>query len=229
MNLTMTASTGGVPRLCAGDRLSRDEFERRYAAMPECKKAELIEGVVYMPSPVSPRHAGPHFVTSGWLLYYAAATPGVWGGDNATLRLDLGNEPQPDLLLRILPECGGSCRIGDDGYLEGPPELVVEIAVSSASYDLHEKLNAYRRNGVREYVVWRVDDEALDWFALRGDQYEHLSADHEGVIRSEVFPGLWLDVPALLAQHPATVLRRLAAGLNEPGHAAFVASLARRP
>ena len=101
--------------------------------MPDCKKAELIEGVVYVPSAVSLRHAEPHFLASGRRFHYATATPGVSGGDNATLRLDLDNEPQPDLLLRILTEHGGSCRVGPGQYLEGPPELVVEIAASSVS------------------------------------------------------------------------------------------------
>ena len=97
------------------------------------------------------------------------------GGDNATLRLDLDNEPQPDGYLRLLPECGGQARLVD-GYVTGAPELIVEIAASSASYDLHEKLNAYRRNGVREYVVWRVWDQAVDWFVLRGGRFEPLAA-----------------------------------------------------
>ncbi len=147
-----------LPPLRSGDHLTRDEFERRYRAMPAVHKAELIEGVVYMPSPVSAEdHGEPHFDLNGWLFVYRAHTPQVRGGDNATLRLDLDNEPQPDGYLRLLPECGGQARLVD-GYVTGAPELIVEVAASSASYDLHEKLNAYRRNGVREYVVWRVWD-----------------------------------------------------------------------
>jgi len=221
----MKAPTSGIPRLVPGDRLTRDEFERRYHAMPECKKAELIEGVVYVPSPVSTRHSGPHFVLSGWLFHYVQATPGLWGGDNATVRLDLDNEPQPDLLLRILPGHGGSCRVAKDNYLEGPPELVLEIAASSASYDLHDKLDAYRRNGVREYLVWRVGDSAVDWFAQRGGRFEQLPQHEDGVRRSEVFPGLWLDVPALLAGEGPGLLRRLDEGLRDPAHAHFVERL----
>src|SRR5690348_14823230 len=120
-----------VPPLENGDRLTRAEFERRYAAMPHVKKAELIEGVVYMPSPVSERHSAPHFDLIGWLSLYRIATPGVAGGDNGTLRLDVDNEPQPDVFLRIQAECGGQCRIGDEGYIEGAPELVAEVAMSS--------------------------------------------------------------------------------------------------
>src|SRR5438067_6966374 len=148
---------GAPPPLESGDRLTRAEFERRYDAMPGLKKAELIEGVVHMPSPVTFRkHARPHLYLNGWLLHYLAATPGVDGGDNASLRLDLDNEPQPDGFLMILPSHGGQARIDEDDYVAGGPELVAEVASSSASYDLHAKLHVYRRNGVREYVVWRV-------------------------------------------------------------------------
>ena len=131
-----------VPELYAGDRLTRPEFERRYSAMPDVKKAELIEGVVYMPSPVSNNHASPHFDIIAFLGLYRFATPGVEGSDNGTVRLDLENEPQPDAFLRIAPECGGQSR-NDDEYVAGPPELIAEISVSSVSYDLHDKLRAY--------------------------------------------------------------------------------------
>jgi len=127
-----------VPRLENGDRLTRYEFERRYEAMPHLKKAELIDGVVYMGSPVRfERHGKPHSYAIGWLAVYCAATPGVDLGDNATVRLDVDNEPQPDALLRLDPSVGGQSRISDDDYVEGAPELIVEIAASSASYDLH--------------------------------------------------------------------------------------------
>lgn len=207
-----------IPPLCAGDRLTRDEFERRYAAMPQVKKAELIEGVVYMPSPVTQsRHGGPHARLSTWLGHYVAATPGLDFGDNATVRLDLDNEPQPDLHLRLLPERGGRTRLSAEGYLVGPPELVVEIAASSASYDLHDKLGTYRRSGVREYLVWRVDDGAVDWFVERDGEYQCLLPDAAGVLRSEVFAGLWLDVRALLRDDLQAVLDRLQEGIAGRG------------
>lgn len=158
-----------IPPLEQGDRLSRAEFERRYHAMPHLKKAELIEGVVYMPSPFrQKRHAGPHTDAIGWLHIYKSATPGIDTGDNATVRLDLDNEAQPDAILFIEPEHGGQVRISDDDYIENAPELVVEIASSSASYDLDPKLKVYRRNGVQEYIVWRVLDGELDWFSAKG-------------------------------------------------------------
>ena len=214
----------GIPELCAGDRLTRDEFERRYAAMPHCKKAELIEGVVYMPSPVrQTQHGGPHLRLAGWVQHYVTETPNVDGGANASVRLDLDNEPQPDLHLRLLR--GGSSRVGPEGYVEGPPELAIEVAASTVSYDLHPKLHAYRRNGVHEYLAWRVEDGEVDWRVLRGGSYELFGPDVEGVLRSEVFPGLWLDVPALLRDDMKAVLRCLDRGLDTPEHAAFVARL----
>jgi len=211
-----------IPPLRSGDHLTRDEFERRYRAMPSVHKAELIEGVVFMPSPVSAEdHGEPHFDLNGWLFVYRAHTPQVRGGDNATLRLDLDNEPQPDGYLRLLRECGGQSRL-IEGYVTGAPEMVVEIAASSASYDLHEKLNAYRRNGVREYVVWRVWDEAVDWFVLHSGRFEPL-APADGIYRSEVFPGLWLQAHAVLRGDLAQVLQVLEQGLASPEHAAFAA------
>src|SRR2546425_7376854 len=215
-----------VPPLENGDKLTRAEFERRYEAMPHLKKAELIEGVVYVPSPVRHRYRGhQHTHLIGGLVQYEANTPGVEASDNVAVRLDLDNEPQPDALLFIDPACGGHALIDADGYIEGAPELVAEVASSSASYDLHAKLRVYRRNGVREYIVWRVLDQEIDWFVLRAGQYEHLPVDDEGLLRSEVFPGLWLDPAALLRSDLATVLAVVQRGLASPEHAAFAARL----
>ena len=215
-----------VPALENGDRLTRAEFERRYEAMPQMKKAELIEGVVYVPSPVRHRqHGSPHANLITWLGLYTANTPGVEVGDNSSVRLDLDNEPQPDALLFIDPACGGQVRISDDGIIEGAPELVAEVASSSVSYDLHAKLHVYRRNGVREYIVWRVLEQAVDWFVLRDGQYERMPQDAQGLVRSEVFPGLWLDPAALLRGDLATVLAMVQQGLASPEHHAFVARL----
>ena len=206
------------PPLENGDRLTRCEFERRYNAMPHIKKAELIEGVVYMPSPVRHKsHSRPHAHIIGWLVTYCAATPGVDLGDNATVRLDIDNEVQPDALLRIEPAQGGSSRISEDDYIEGTPELIVEVASSSAAYDLHDKLNVYRRNGVKEYLVWQTYDKQLDWFRLHEDEYLTLTPDESGVVRSEIFPGLDLAVEALLKGDLAKVLSELQNGLNTAG------------
>jgi Uma2 family endonuclease len=215
-----------VPRLENGDQLTRDEFERRYEAMPELKRAELIEGVVHMPSPVrASQHAYPHADLITWLGVYRSATPGVRVADNATIRLDLDNAPQPDGALLIEPAHGGQARIGEDDYVEGAPELVAEIAASSVSIALNTKFRVYRRNGVREYIVWRVDDQTLDWFVLRDSQFERLSPDEHGVLKSAVFPGLWLDGAAMVRSDLATVLLVLQQGIATPEHAAFIERL----
>jgi Uma2 family endonuclease len=213
------------PPLNSGDRLTRREFERRYSALPEIKKAELVEGVVYVSSPVRMSHASSHGQIMTWLGTYCATTPGVQFADNATVRLDRDNEPQPDALLRIDPAAGGRSHISDDDYAEGAPELVVEIAASSAAYDLHDKLRTYRRNGVQEYLVWQIYDERVDWWELREDEYVSLDPDEAGVIASRVFPGLRLAVTALLDGDLAAVLATLREGLETEAHTAFVARL----
>lgn len=211
-----------IPPLESGDRLTRQEFERRYDATPDIKKAELIEGVVYVASPVRiSNHGRPHAQIIGWLAVYSAATPGVDLADNATVRLDADNEPQPDALLRLEPEAGGKSRITEDDYIEGAPELIVEIAASSAAYDLNDKLRAYRRNEVREYLVWQRYENRLDWFSLQEGVYVTLTPDETGIIRSQIFPGLWLAVPALLNGDLATVLAELQKGLATEEHQEF--------
>ncbi len=206
-----------------GDRLTRSEFERRYSAMPQLKKAELIEGVVYMGSPVRVSHSQSHAAFMTWLGLYSAMTPGVGCYDNPTVRLDADNEPQPDAVLRL--EQGGQSQISADGYLEGAPELVVEIAASSASYDLHDKLRVYRRNGVKEYLVWRTDPPHLDWFYWQEGEYVPLAPQTDGLWRSRQFPGLWLAAEALMAHDVATVLAVLQQGIATPEHHAFVQRL----
>ncbi len=194
--------------------------------MPGLKKAELIEGVVYMPSPVSHRmHGSPHARVGGWLIQYLAATPGLDAGDNGSIRLDMENMPQPDVFLFVLPEHGGQARISEDDYIEGAPDLIVEVASSSVSIDLHQKFRVYRRNGVRVYIVWRTRDAAIDWFVLRDTDYERLEPGPDGLYRSEVFPGLWLDPAALISGDLARVLVVAQQGVAAPEHAAFVERL----
>lgn len=212
-----------IPPLEPGDRLTRGEFERRYNAMPHLKKAELIEGVVYMPSAVRMyRHGQPHHDLITWLGTYRANTPGIGCGDNTTARLDQDNEPQPDAMMFVEPNCGGQAQISDDDYLEGAPELVAEVASSSVSFDLHTKFHVYRRNGVKEYVVWRVLDEAIDWFVLTSGEFLRQEPDPDGLVKSRVFPGLWLDPPALLRGDLARVLAVVREGIASPEHAEFV-------
>ena len=215
-----------VPPLENGDRLTRAEFERRYNAMPTHVRAELVEGVVIMASPVRhTMHGAPHAELITWSGIYRAGTPGVLGGADATVRLDLDNEPQPDVYLMIDPARGGQARIDEDGIIRGAPEFVGEVAASTVSHDLGTKLTAYRRNGVREYLVWRVQDAAIDWFVLRDGRFDRLIPDASGVTHSIVFPGLWLDTASLLTGDLIRVHAVLRDGLADPTHAAFVASL----
>jgi hypothetical protein len=218
-----------IPPLENGDHLTRDEFERRYDAMPHLKKAELIDGVVYMASPVRvEQHGGPHFDLTTWLGMYRALTPGVRGGDNSTLRLELDNEPQPDALLYIEPAHGGQAQIDADGYIVGGPELVAEVAAGSASIDLHSKFQTYLQNNVREYVVWRVFDGAVDWFIRTNGDFTPLPLI-SGLYHSLVFPGLWLDPDALLRFDVLRVVQVVQAGCATAEHAAFVQAHPRRP
>jgi len=225
MSVPVKASWGEIPLLRNGDHLDRAEFERRYRAMPQVKKAELIDGVVYMPSPVNfLEHGEPHAHLMGLFTLYRFHTAGVRVGDNSTVRLDLGSEPQPDAVLLIDPEHGGRVTF-TEGYITDGPELAAEVAASSASFDANVKLRAYQRSGVQEYLLWRVQDRALDWFALREGRYVPLPAEPDRILRSEMFPGFWLDPQALIAEDFAQTLAVLNLGLATPEHAAFVARL----
>lgn len=219
-------SNPNLPPLESGDRLTRSEFERRYNAMPNLKKAELIEGIVYVASSLRfEPHAEPHANLMIWLGNYKVGTPGTRLGDNPTLRLDLDNEPQPDAILLIDNACGGSSRISVDGYVEGAPELVAEVAASSAAKDLYDKKRAYRRNGIQEYFVWQVYEKTVSWFSLQDGEYLALTADEAGIIKSQVFPGLWLDVAALVAGDMPQVLAVLQQGLTSALHQQFVETI----
>ena len=211
------------PPLESGDRLNRAEFEQRYQATCEKFKAELIEGVVYVASPVRVFHGRPHAALMAWLTPYWIATPGVDIADNTTTRLDLDNEPQPDALLRLA--MGGTSQISEDGYIEGSPELVAEIATSSAAIDLGAKKNIYCRNGVQEYLVWQTFENQLSWFRRQQGEYVLVEPDVDGIIKSQVFPGLWLAVSALLDQAMIEVLNVLQSGISSPEHQTFVQEL----
>ncbi|WP_103670519.1 Uma2 family endonuclease [Pseudanabaena sp. BC1403] len=189
-----------------GDRLDRVEFERRYTAS-SIKKAELIEGLVYVASPLRfTPHAEPHGRIIGWLIAYQAMMTGLKVGIEPTVRLDADNEPQPDAVLFRL---GGNAQVDEDGYITGSPELIVEIAASTVSYDLHAKKRAYERNGVKEYIVWRTLDQAIDWFILENDKYVELAPDDAGIMHSREFEGLRLNVTAILNGDMSAVLKTL--------------------
>ena len=200
------------PALESGDRMDAAEFHWRYERRPDIKKAELIDGVVYVASPVNTqKHGSPHFNLVGAFSAYAHVTDGVIGSDNSTIKLDKsalgrGNEPQPDIALYWDSGHAGQTRLDADGWLISAPDLVAEVAYSSRSYDLGDKKELYRRIGVREYVVWQVEEGRIDWWQLLDGQYVSLLPADHGVIHSLVFPGLKLDVPALLSQVPAAKL-----------------------
>ena len=215
-----------IPWLENGDRLTRDEFHRRYEAMPKNVKAELIKGVVYMASPVRVKnHGEPHARIMTILGYYKILTKGVQLLDNTTFIVNEFYEPQPDCILRIEEDFGGKSWINDDDYLEGSPELTVEIAASTASYDMHDKLEMYQEKGVQEYIVWRVLDNQIDWFSLKNGNYQRLSADKQGIIESKVFIGLRLNIKALLNHDLTQVLQDLQAGISAKSHKEFVKDL----
>ncbi|NER04881.1 MAG: Uma2 family endonuclease [Okeania sp. SIO3C4] len=214
-----------IPTLENGDRLTRIEFENRYTKS-NIKKAELIEGIVYMASPLRiTKHGNPHARIMTWLGIYWSETPGIELGDNSTVRLDGDNEPQPDALLRI--ENGGQSIISEDGYVEGAPELIVEIAASTVSIDVHEKKKIYRRNQVQEYLVWRVEDGEIDWYNLKEGGYIQLQPNSEGIICSENFPGLWLDKTALLTGNLLKVIEVVQLGLATAEHQNFAEKLSK--
>ena len=224
--LPVRSSTRSLPRLENGEHLDQKTFHARYAAMPKMMKAELIGGRVYIvASPLHPLHGVHHSRLMGWLEVYLANTPGTNVFDNTSAVLGDDSEPQPDGCLFIRTECGGQTRFDADGWLIGTPELIVEVASSSESYDLHEKRDDYERYGVREYVVYAARQQRVYWWVRRGDRYEELTPGPDGIFRSETFPGLWLDAAALVQADAAKMHEMLRQGLARPEHANFVAKL----
>jgi Uma2 family endonuclease len=209
--------------LITGMRMDRDEFIRRWEALPDLKRAELIEGIVYVGSPLGHRHGRFHVHLSVLVGVYAGRTPGVEAGSVSTYYM-LKSAPQPDLFLRLLPECGGQTRVKKN-FLHGAPELAIEISESSASYDFGPKLKLYQRAGVREYITVDAVTGRLVWRTLDGGSYRDLAADADGVFRSRVFPGLWLDSAHVADCDCPAQLALLERGFASPEHTAFVERL----
>lgn len=229
-----------VPRLRDGERLNIAEFLRRYKADTRVLKAELIRGVVHIVrtrvarngkelivSPIDAAgHGSPHFRIATWLGHYEAFTPQVVGYNPVTnIQPERENAIEPDCVLRIPHDAGGQTTIGDDGYIHGPPELFLEVANTSARRDTTNRRDECEAAGVKEYLVWQTQTGVVEWFTLKRKKYDLLPADSDGVVRSAAFPGLWLDVPALLAGEMAKVLAVLQQGIASPEHVAFVAKL----
>ena len=219
-------TTIGPPRaLVEGQRLDQPTFHALYEAMPPGTRAELINGVVLMPSPVGPPHGRANLPTVMWLGFYQARTPGVEALVDTSTALGLKSEPQPDALLRILTECGGRTQ-ADQRFVHGVPELLVEVAHTSRYADLGPKFDDYERVGVLEYIVHAIDPDEVLWFVMRKGRFVDLEPGPDGIYRSEVFPGLWLDPQALLLGDTRRLRAVIETGCATPEHAEFVARLA---
>lgn len=219
----MAAPVVPPPLLQDGDRLSREEFLRRWEWMPDLKFAELIDGVVYMASPVSASHHFYVAIATGWLFTYAKETPGCAAGVDGTWLMN-DSVPQPDLDLCILPEFGGQARV-EGSLLAGAPEFAVEVATSSAARDLGLKSALYERSGVIEYAVLLAQKQRIVWKRLVEGRYRAVEPGPDGIFRSQVFPGLWLDEAALWRRDSVQMCRVLDQGLATPEHAEFVRAL----
>jgi hypothetical protein len=228
--VTPSVEIDAPPLLCNGDRMNQREFHWRYEAYPDNVKFELVGGVVYlasgvdyMASPLRRPHGKYHLKFSHLLSVYEDATTGVDASDNATQILGEESEPQPDLTLRILPEYRGQSRVTDDEYYEGPPELIAEIAHSSRAVDMNQKRQDYEQSGVLEYLVLCVEERELHWFGFATKKM--IRPDRQGVARSNVFPGLWINVPALMERDGRRLIETMQKGLSSRAHAAFVKRL----
>jgi Uma2 family endonuclease len=223
-----TVEQESIPPLEPGDNLDQKTFHERYETMPPGVQAELIGGVVHMPSPRKPRHGRMSGRLIGWLGMYEGETPGIELYIRATSILGTNSEVQPDASLIVSPEWGGQTWVNKDDYLEGAPEYVAEVADSSESIDLHQKRDDYERAGVKEYLVLALRQGRVYWFIRRDSRFHDLQPGPDGIYRCETFPGLWLDAAALLRMDAKRVLEVLRQGLASPEHAAFVAQLASR-
>jgi len=214
-----------LPPLMNGDHLDQKTFHERYEAMPEVR-AELIGGIVYLSSPHKLQHGIHHLKLGGLTDRYVEETPGTEGCLSVTSILGPDAEPEPDTCLYILPEYGGQTAMDAKGYMTGAPEWIGEISDSTESIDLNSKKLDYEKAGVREYMVAALRTHQVFWFIRRRGKFKPLSEDADGIIRSEVFPGFWLDPDAFLNRDSKRLLRALRQGLVSPEHAAFVAKLA---
>ena len=222
---------GWVPRglpFVNGDRLDQPTFHRLYQETPSGVKAELIGGLVYVASPVSVHHSRPHGRIVQWLSAYADDTAGTEALDDASTILGADSEPQPDACLRVLEGNGGQSVVNPKGYVEGPAELVAEVAYSTANIDLHAKRLDYESAGVKEYVVVLVGSRQVFWFTRGRKGFAEHKPGEDGILRSKVFPGLWLDPAAVFDLNGRRILAVLRQGLASLEHAAFVAKLEAR-
>lgn len=220
----MLAPAVTTTELVTGERMTVEEFLRCWEELPDLKNAELIDGVVHVASPVSREHGSIDTLIHWWLAHYAHATPGCHAGNNSTW-LMLDSAPQPDAFLRILPAHGG--QSGDDRlYCTGAPELAVEICLTSTEVDFGPKRKLYQRAGVQEYITIELFRKRLVWHVLQDGVYFYQEYPPDGILRSLVFPGLWLDVAAFWVEDGAKMLAALNTGLSSEDHQKFVERLA---
>jgi Uma2 family endonuclease len=214
------------PTLENGEQMRQPEFHRRYLAHPGTTKFELIGGVVYMASPMREPHG--HYTSKLNLVFslYELSTPGTRATEGISAILGDKSEPQPDLILRLLPEYGGLAKLDEDEYLVGPPELVVEVAYSTRAIDMNRKRQDYLAAGVQEYLVLCVEEREIHWFHFPSKR--KLKADKAGLWKSRVFPGLWLDGPAVVDCDSTRLVAALQKGLATAEHADFVRRLKER-
>ena len=213
-----------TPPLRDGDHLTREEFMRRWEAMPDLKRAELIDGIVHMASPLSKIHGNFHTLMGFWLGSYLTATRGCSAPTDATWLMSEDSAPQPDLALCINPERGGQSR--DEGkYAAGAPELIVEISHTTSARDAGIKLRLYERCGVREYVIVRPEKKQVIWRELVDGKYREIEPSADGILRSRVFPGLWLDQTALWNRDYAGLAAVVQQGMATAEHAEFLRKL----
>ena len=214
-----------LPGLITGERMDVEEFLCRWDELPYLKNAELIDGIVYVPSPLSLDHGSLDTLILWWLTQYAHATPGCKAGNNVTW-LMLDSSPQPDAFLRVLPSRGGQSR-DEKRYCAGAPELAVEICLTSTEVDFGPKLRLYQRAGVREYITIEIFGKRIVWRKLENAVYVAQQIPPDGVLRSQVFPGLWLDVAALWNDDGTKMLAALNAGLSSEDHQLVAERLSR--
>jgi Uma2 family endonuclease len=216
-----------IPRLENGDHLKRAEFERRWDNMPDLKRAELIDGMVFMSPPVSAaKHGLPHSDLLFWFSTYRGFTPGVVVADNSTWRVSVGDsDPQPDAMVFVRPEYGGKTHFDEDGCVLGTPEMVAEVAASSASYDLNIKRDLYLQNQVPEYIVWLINENRVQWFELADNDYREKTPESDGIYRSTILPGLWLDPASLFEGDLPAITALLQQAAATAAHSAFAATL----
>lgn len=211
-----------------GERIDQKTFHAWYETTPKQFKAELIGGEIFVSSPTKASHGIYSAKVVSWLGFYEIHTPGTQAQDNTTIILDADNELQPDASLCLVSSLGGQSSINEEGYVIGAPEFVSETANSSGSIDLHRKKDEYERAGVKEYMVVLVRNQQVRWFSRMEDQFQETPPDPDGIYRSKVFPGLWLDPRALLRLDGKGLLETLQKGLAGEDHLKFVADLAAR-